>query len=116
MFRCKVVFLCGCASSINIRFRGGKCSFLNFPSDQTCDEHLFVSGEKLVEARGRPHRMRIRPVGTRDNNEKLILCDCDHSQYLFDAWRIRNYGSGPDKYVCRQCVASFDGCHYKSQE
>lgn len=99
---------------MDIRFRNRTCSFASHPISKPCVKHAILAPEYAKEARGRPHRMRMRPLDDQDYH-KVILCDCDHSNYLYDSWRVRNYGGGPDKYFCRDCVRTVDGDYYKSQ-
>lgn len=118
MLRCTVVFLCGCESWVNVRYRKERVDFVSDVLDYPCGEHAELcddtdNKEAFDLARGPPHRMRLRSE-VAAKNRKLRNCDCGHRRLSHMAWRVRNYGQGPDIYVCEGCVCIYDDAFYSS--
>lgn len=109
MFRCTVVFLCGCGVDVDIKYNRKALVVLK-PRNTWCPEHLLMDEDEAVRDRGSPHRMRTKER----NSTKQRRCSCGHVRAANTTWRLRNYADGADIYVCNECVTYFTDNYYKS--
>jgi len=112
MYKVVVAFLCGCTASAEVLYNRIDVLITDDPKNRQCRTHQSIDDERDLEiARGRPHRMRLRHLDKEDISA-TIECDCGHTSRHDNSWRLRNYGSGDDAYVCRTCVQFFDDEFY----
>jgi hypothetical protein len=108
------MWLCGCMETVTRECNANGWGRILTIVNTKCTFHYqapFDPKDIYLKARGKPHRLRTI---CEFHKTSITPCNCGHTVFTSNVWRIHNYGGGKPIVICNNCVFCYDDTLYSS--